>query len=119
MDFLENAVSVAKDVLDVACKKTDEVISSGKLRFDISNMESKLKKDYEQLGKMYYEMIAQEDTEDDVLEKLKKSIAAKQRKIDLLKASVENNRVCPTCGLPVFKNSIFCNSCGAKLEFED
>lgn len=119
MDFLESAVSVAKDVLDVACKKTDEVLTSGKQKLNVATIENKLSKDYEKLGRFYYEMIADEDTENPEIEEIKTAIVKKQQKLELLKTSMVSKRKCPVCGLPVFKNSSFCDSCGAKLEFEE
>ena len=57
MEFLDSALVKAKEVFDVACKKTNEVVSSGKQKFDVASIESKRSKDFEKLGKLYFNMI--------------------------------------------------------------
>ena len=41
MDFLENALDKAREVIDVACKKTNEVVITEKQKFDIASIENK------------------------------------------------------------------------------
>ena len=61
MDFFDNAVSKAKDVFDVACKKTEEVVTTGKQKLDIATLENKMTKDFEALGRIYFEQIKDND----------------------------------------------------------
>ena len=57
MGFLDDAIIKTKEVLDVACKKTDEIVTVEKQKFNIASLKSKREKDFAKLGKMYFEMI--------------------------------------------------------------
>ncbi len=89
MDFFENAVSKAKDVFDVACKKTEEVVNTGKVKLEIATLENKLSKDFEALGRIYFEQIKETDCVDEV-HSLKCAIFEKQEKIANLKEELDN-----------------------------
>ncbi|MGI6279512.1 MAG: zinc-ribbon domain-containing protein [Acutalibacteraceae bacterium] len=121
MDFFDNAAIKAKEVFDVACKKTNEVVNTGKYKFDIASLENKLSKDYERLGKIYYNMIKDTEVEDKRVIELKAAIAQKQDEIKRLQEEINNiksKRFCPECGVAVDKSSVFCSNCGVKLEFD-
>jgi hypothetical protein len=57
MDFLENALDKAKETLDVVSKKTSEVISTQKQKFDLLTIKNKRSKDFEKLGEIYFNLI--------------------------------------------------------------
>lgn len=57
MDFLDNAVAKTKEVLDIAYKVTDEAITKGKQKIDEITLERIIEKEYQKLGKIYYEMV--------------------------------------------------------------
>lgn len=122
MDFLDNAVSKAKEVFDVAYKSAEVAVNTGKQKFDLASIENKLSKDYEKLGVIYYNAIKDADGLDEKTNALKTAIEQKLGKIEKIKKEMneaKNKRLCPECGISVDKNSAFCSSCGAKLEFED
>ena len=121
MEFFENAVEKAKEAFDVVCKKTGDVVSVSKQKIDIASIETKLSKDYEKLGKLYYDMIKNSETPDENITKLKNDIAKKIETVKTLKTEInnaKNKRICPVCGASIDKNSVYCNICGAKLEIE-
>lgn len=118
MEFFDEALNKAKDVFDVACKKTEEVVTSEKQRFDISLLKSKREKDYAILGKLYYQSVKDAELPDGKEKDLVEEIRDKTAKIDELTAEFQNakNRdVCPACGAGVAKNSTYCHKCGAKM----
>lgn len=122
MDFLDTAVNKAKEVFDVACKKTGEVVATSKQKIDVVTIENKLSKDFEALGKIYFNMIKDEKNENFEVESLVLEIKEKQEKIETLKEEInnaKNKRSCPVCKATIDKNSLYCNICGAKLEFEN
>lgn len=122
MDFLENAVNKAKEVFDVAYKKTEDVVNTGKQKLDVANLENKLNKDYQKLGEIYFELIKESDDLQDVTLELKNAICEKQEKIAKIKKELndaKNKRICPVCSVSIDKNAVFCSACGAKLEFEE
>ena len=89
MDFFENAMNKAKDVFDVACKKTGEVIETGKQKLDIATLENKLSKDFEALGRIYFELIKESDDLEFKIANLKASISEKQAQISKIKEEME------------------------------
>ena len=112
----------AKEVFDVACKKTGDAISAGKQRFDIAAMENRLEKAYNALGKECFKAICENGTENETLkaavEEIKDKIAEiEQAKKDL--AEIKNKRICPKCSMAIEKTSVYCNFCGEKLIFEE
>ena len=93
-----------------------------KFKYEIMPFENKLSKDYEKLGVIYYNAIKDADGLDEKTNALKTAIEQKLGKIEKIKKEMneaKNKRLCPECGISVDKNSAFCSSCGAKLEFED
>ncbi len=90
MDFFENAVSKAKDVFDVACKKTGEAVNLGKQKLDIAALENKIAKDYERLGRIYFEQIKETDDLNEAVAKIKNAILEKQANIEKIKEEMGN-----------------------------
>lgn len=119
MDFFDNAISKAKEAMDIAYKKTNEVVNTQKQKFDVASIESKRSKDFEKLGKLYFEMIKDTEIEDEQIKKLVDDIAYKNEKIDELKKEInntKNKKLCPVCSASIDKASVYCSNCGARLE---
>ncbi len=57
---LDNVFSKAKEVFESAYKKTGNVARAGKHKLDIAALEAKLSKDYETLGRMYFDAVSEE-----------------------------------------------------------
>ena len=91
MGFLDDAINKTKEVFDVACKKTDEIITVEKQRFNIASLKSKREKDFTLLGKIYFDMIAEDyaDQSDEV-RSIVDGIIAKSEEIDRLREEMEN-----------------------------
>ncbi len=120
MDFLDDAVVKVKDFFDVACKKTDEIVTTGKQKFDVASIEGKRAKIYEALGKLYYNELKDMEIEDKKTKALFDEIKEMTEKIDGLRENInstKNKRSCPSCGAAVDKLSVYCNICGERLEY--
>lgn len=121
MDFFDNAVNKAKEVFDVAYKKTNEVVNTQKQKFDIASVENKRAKDYEALGMLYFNMIKDSDNLDDAVKSIVEEIKIKNEKIAELRGEInnaKNKRVCPKCNANISKDSTYCSVCGAKLSID-
>ena len=121
MDFFDDMVNKAKEAIDVASKKTGEVVKTQKQKFDIDSLESKRAKDFAVLGEIYYNKIKDGAVEDENVSELVLAIKEKSEKIEKLKAEVnsaKNKRICPKCGAAIEQTSNYCNACGAKLFFD-
>ena len=121
MEFFDNALNKAREAIDIACKKTEEVVSVQKQKFDIATIENKRNKDFEKLGKLYFEVFGENETDNAQINALVEDIKSKNEKIEQLKNEIKetkNARVCPKCGAFVEDNAVFCSACGAKIEFD-
>ena len=121
MDFIDDAVTKAKEAFDVAYKKTNEVVTTQKQKFDIASLEAKRTKDFEALGRFYYSELKGTEIENEEAARLVAAIDEKNAKIDELRKeinNIKNKRVCPKCGASIDKCSVYCNFCGEKLVFE-
>ena len=118
MGFFDETFVKAKDMFDVAAKKTEEVAARGKQKYDIASLKSKLSKNYEALGMIYYNQLDFDNLTD---EETKLTVMRIRENIkDIEKANAEllklkNKKVCPVCSVGVDPKSAYCNACGAKL----
>ncbi len=121
MDFLDNAIDKARELFDVASKKTNEVVTTQKQKFDVSSIENKRSKDFQKLGEIYYELIKNTKIENEEIKKIVEEITLKNQKIDELNEEInnaKNKRICPVCSASIEKNSVFCSFCGEKLTID-
>ena len=84
MDFLDEAVLKAKEVFDIACEKTEQVVNTSKQKIEVLTVQKKLEKDYQALGEIYYELI--KDSPDEVTAEI---VADIKEKMEIL-ASLKN-----------------------------
>lgn len=119
MGFLDDAISKTKEVLDIACQKTGEVVTAEKQKFNIATLKSRREKDYADLGRIYYELIKDSDDIDDNTRNIVDAISEKTEEISRLNddiQNIKNKRVCPFCNANIDVNSAYCNNCGIKLD---
>ena len=93
-----------------------------KQKFDIAAIESKLAKDFQSLGELYYKKIKSGKETGESAAAIVNAINEKIGKINTLKNdinSIKHKRICPECGAAVDDTSNYCNSCGAKLIYEN
>ena len=120
MDMFENLLDKAKDALDVALKATGEAMDTGKQKFNVVSLETKVSKDYRALGELCYKKHKGEDIDFEKLNELVDEIDAKIKEINEIKQAIKNakaKRICAACGAAIEEDTIFCSFCGAKLEF--
>ena len=118
MDFLDNAILKAKEAIDVVSKKTSEIVTTEKQKFDVSTLKSKLQKDYAKLGKYYFETVLADGEADVNVKDIVDSIKQKLESIEKLNAEIaatKAKRLCPVCSAAIPENAKFCNSCGEKV----
>lgn len=121
MDFFDRVgdtlVTAGKDV----AQKAKDLSGTAKLNLDIRAKEDYIKKQYAEIGRMYYE--AHQSDEDmeykeqmDLIAEAMEEIARMRE--DLLK--IKGARTCAKCGAVVDEKAAFCGKCGAKMDiFED
>ena len=119
MDFLDNAIDVAKETFQVVSKKTGEIVTTQKQKFSIASLENKRSKDFEKLGEIYYNLIKNSEIADDKTKKLVDAIIRKDDEINRLKDELNtavSQKTCPNCKTNISKTAVYCSSCGAKVE---
>ena len=89
MDFLDETIDKVKEVAEVVGKKTGDIVSTQKLKFNISSLECKITKDYEVLGNLYYEQINSGVESSKDAAELVGSINGKLAKIEELKKQIK------------------------------
>lgn len=117
-DFFGNAVEKTKAAFDIVVKKTDEVITSGKHLIDIASLENKLKKLYEELGKLYYKSVTDEEDISEAISSKVDEVKKKEEEIELAKkenAEALGKKFCPACEKNVDAKATFCPYCGNKF----
>ena len=55
MSFWDNTVATAKDMLEVAARKTEKTVDVQKMRFGVEKQKNKVMKAFETLGRCYYD----------------------------------------------------------------
>lgn len=121
MGFFDNALNKTKEVFDVAAKKTDEVVTLEKQKFNLSSIKSKREKDFADLGRIYFDIVKNDTDLSDEIRNLLDAISEKNDEIDRLNKDIQNaknKRICPNCKANIDINSSYCNNCGEKLNFE-
>ena len=118
MDLLDNAINKAKEVIYVAYKKTGEVVTTERQRFDVASLKSKRDKDFLALGKLWFEIIKDDESVSDEVKAIVNEIKQKNEKIEELNTEIlntKNKRVCPNCSAAIDNNATFCSSCGSRV----
>ena len=118
MDTFDKTVQKAKDVFDIAVKKTGEFVNVSKQKISVANLNSKLTKAYAQLGKLQFEALKDADVDNSevsaaILE-IKQIISEIKILLDEIDAA-EEKITCPKCGSRVPLKSAFCNKCGERV----
>lgn len=89
MEFFDNALNKAKDAIDVTRRKTDEIVTVQKLKFDIASTKRKRSLDLEKLGIIYFKLLQDAEIEDEDTLNLVEEIREKTLKIKELRAEID------------------------------
>lgn len=122
MDFLDNAIDVAKETFQIVSQKTSEVITAQKQKYNIASLTNKRSKDFQKLGQIYYNLIKNTDIQDETTKSIVEEIVIKDNEINRLKDELNaalNQKVCPYCNVNIDKAAVFCSSCGTKVDNEE
>lgn len=117
-DVFDNIISKANDFADFTGQKVGEMIDVSKNRIANSNFKNSISKDYEELGKYYYDQKINGNDNSALMDTLIDDINEKKEKLSELNEEYEqikNVIVCPKCNAKNDKESSFCNKCGTKL----
>lgn len=115
--FLEKA----KDIYDVASKKTGEMVEVSKLKLECVKVNKDIKGLYEKLGSCVYSMIKSNYENQDVIDSIKEEIDENIEKLAELNAKLgelKNIIICTACGAKNPEENFYCCKCGSRIKSE-
>ena len=119
MAFFEELKKSFSDVTDTIAKKSGEIVEVQKLKMKKSGLESDIKKNYIQLGRIYFRQMEESGVIDEVSEEFFQSIVEAKEAIEEIKVKLEEmskEKTCTVCGEKSPKSMAFCPHCGTKFE---
>lgn len=118
MDF-NDAFDKAKFGFEVICKKTEDVVAVSKLKIEQAKVETKLSKNYQRLGKLYYNALTHGVKPDAAeCEALAEIITENRAELRRIKAEIleqTSKKKCEFCSALSDKDAEFCSKCGEKF----
>lgn len=118
---IDDIFDKAKSAVNVAAKKTEEVVEVSRLKFESAKLNNELAGVYEKLGHAVYEAKKGNYENNDLVESLCEDIDTLLADLDRINndiADKKNQVICPTCGASNVKESIYCSKCGTKVKSE-
>ncbi|MBP0979046.1 MAG: zinc ribbon domain-containing protein [Oscillospiraceae bacterium] len=118
MSNLDNLINKAKGFINLAGKKTGDIVEISKLKIDRANKNAELQKNYELLGKLCYSNYKSSSDNQDSIGEIIKKIELLEIDIKDLDENIfimKDTKVCPECGHKNNKKSLYCNICGSRL----
>ena len=118
MTTVEEVICKAKDFADAAGKKTGELVSLTKLKFEAAEVSRTITMKMEKIGRIVYESRQSGENCDATLEALFADVAELEEKADTLAEKIDDLRrtkTCVSCGKNNRSDAAFCQNCGEKL----
>lgn len=92
MDFFDNALNKAKEALEIVSQKTEEVVATGKQKYNIATLENQCNKSFKALGQLYYNKAKDAEIEDTEIKFLVDSISQTKAEIEAIKMELESEK---------------------------
>lgn len=119
MDTFDEFLDKARNLVDIAGKKTGEAMEFAKLKLSRAQVNGEIQKTYEKLGAFVYKFKKQGDENNELVDNciaeidgLIEELDSIERKLNEIKSAVK----CESCGAINDMDSAFCAKCGAKIE---
>lgn len=122
MGILDDVFDKAKNVANMAGKKTEEFVEVSKLKLEENQLKGDLEKAFAKLGHIMYELL-KSDSENQKLvgacvEEIDE-IAARLNTIENRVAEAKKQVKCPVCGINNQVEAYYCHRCGSRLVKND
>lgn len=116
MDFFDKLGDTLMTATKEVGQKAKGMSDLAKLQYELKCKEDDLKKEFERLGRKYYQQNKDVVPEED-LESFEDIEIIMNRINDLNGEILEKKgaKACPRCGAKVAENAAYCSSCGTKL----
>jgi len=119
MTFFDELKSNILEVSETIGKKSSDIIEIQKLKMKKGSLESERKKDYIQLGQLFYKKIKNGEISDPQAQELYDKIKLNKEAADEIGRQLtilKGVNICANCQATVNDNNDFCPRCGAKIE---
>ncbi|MDK2802228.1 MAG: hypothetical protein KFW09_02495 [Oscillospiraceae bacterium] len=119
MGLFDDVISKAKDVAKIATNKTEEVVGVSKLKLKSMNINSQIKKTFEELGSAVYCMNKKNRDNGDIVKKLLidvDKLFVEQKDIIQKISNIKHEKICNSCGTSISLDYAYCYNCGDNLE---
>ena len=119
--FLNKAKDKAKDVADIAGKKTGEFVSISKLKLQELQINRKISSLYEQLGRATYQLHKNSYENEELISSLEQEIDEQLEalaEVDEKLCDMKNLVNCPCCHAKNSRDAVYCSKCGNQLQEE-
>ena len=116
MSIFDETVVKAKEVLDIAGKKTNDIIAVQKIKMSIASLKSQLSKMYEALGRLCCDNGTETPSVNmlELMSEIEERIA-EIKSLEKKLAALRGEKICTVCGAKNTSESLYCNKCGSKL----
>jgi ribosomal protein L40E len=118
MATFDDVVDKAKDFAETAGKKAERVVEISRLKLQVSQINSDIRRAYEKLGSAVYNMKKANYEDADLISSVVEEIdglvedrASTEAKL----AALKNQVVCDTCGAKNPQEAVYCVKCGSRL----
>ncbi|MDF2566810.1 MAG: hypothetical protein K0R90_266 [Oscillospiraceae bacterium] len=121
MGMFDDILGKAKDVADVAGKKTGEFVETSKLKFQCVQINNEIKALYEKLGSAVYSMAKSGYENPELVKSIVDEISELLQKLNETSekiADIKNVSICTCCGAKNSTESYYCSKCGNKISSE-
>lgn len=119
--FFDDLFLKAKDVADVASKKTNEFVEISKYKMECVKINNEIKKLYEQLGSSVYSMAKGGYENKDLIDGLVEDIDDLLIRLSFYNEKIsdmKNEVKCPVCGAKNSDENYYCTKCGSRMKTE-
>lgn len=120
-NMFDEIIVKAKDVADVAGKKTGEVIELSKYKVECIKLNNDINKLYEKLGNAVYSMNKSGYENKELITSISSDITLKLEELSTMAdkiAKMKEYVICKTCGNKNLMKSYYCDKCGSRIKNE-
>lgn len=121
MDMFDRFLDKAKDVCDIATKKTGEIYEVSKIKLECISINNEVKKLFEKLGSCVYSMVKANYENQDVIDSIIEEIDECKKRLVLLHdklCELKNVSTCIACGHKNPEDNYYCSKCGSRIKTE-
>ena len=117
-EFFDKVSKKIGDAANYAAEKTEKLVSSAKLTFELKKEEADLDECFERLGRAFFTQAKNGVAKDGKIAELIAEADARSEKIKNLKieiAKAKNKKICPHCSSIIESDAPYCSRCGSKI----